>query len=98
MGLATPGYVENRLTVNLCLIGQHQLGHNDWQRSKHIHSILMPSLIVSTWNRNACDSFETWRGPLYMAILSESPKSKDRRDNLNTKYVNFEMVCSPFPV
>ena len=39
MGLAAPGYLEQRPSMHLCLVGQRQLGHTYWHQSSHIQTM-----------------------------------------------------------
>ena len=45
------------------------------------------SLLPRAWNRRVSGRFDTGRGPLYMAIPSELPTAKDRRNILNAKFL-----------
>ena len=60
-------YVQHRLYVHLCLVGQWQPGHNFWHQSSYIQTTaLRPSSPSIAGNRKVCDRLKTGRGTLYM--------------------------------
>ena len=78
IGLAAPGYVEHRLPMHLCQVGQRQLATLIDMSLRTYMPCLRGLLFSSTGNQTFCDSFDTGRGPLYMAILFVSQTAKDR--------------------
>ena len=63
MGLAAPGYVEHRLSMHLCLVGQRQLGHTHWHQSPHIQTMFSETFtffLVPGMGKFVIDLIQMW--------------------------------------
>ena len=45
-----------------------------------------PSFLSNAGNRKVCNKFDTWRGPLFTDIPSESPTAKEQCNIFNAKF------------